>query len=83
MSEKTCPDCIRWFECQYVGNRYNSKTHEYNTCEFFATDERLEGRIAKCQDCGEREPSRPSLPFFWYRPDKDFDSYYCGCYGWD
>lgn len=24
-----------------------------------------------------------TLPFFQYRPDMQFDSYYCGCWGWD
>lgn len=27
--------------------------------------------------------SDPSLPFFEARPDKETDSYYCGCWGWD
>jgi hypothetical protein len=27
--------------------------------------------------------SSNSLPFFQPRPDEDFDTYYCGCRGWD
>ena len=43
----------------------------------------LTGRMARCVDCGRREPSDWYLPFFEYRKDKDEDEYYCGCYGWD
>ncbi len=27
--------------------------------------------------------SRWELPFFEYRPNEKYDTYYCGCYGWD
>lgn len=42
----------------------------------------LEGRKAKC--CS-REPvaSSVNLAFFGHDPSKEFDSYYCGCKGWD
>ena len=43
----------------------------------------LAGRFAKCSDCGHKEPSDMNLPFFEYKPDEEYDSYYCGCYGWD
>lgn len=43
----------------------------------------LKGRKAKCTDCGKITDSRWDLPFFAYRPDKEFDHYYCGCFGWD
>lgn len=47
----------------------------------------LTGRIARCS-CGKTTPSDSteqwtSLPFFEHRPDQEFDSYYCGCRGWD
>ena len=32
---------------------------------------------------GGEQPSANPLPFFRPRPDAEFDSYYCGCYGWD
>lgn len=47
----------------------------------------LENRKARC--CQHKTskppevPSRWDLPFFNYRPDKDFDEYYCGCWGWE
>lgn len=40
-------------------------------------------------DCGHHAictcsaSSSPSLPFFEYLPDKPYDKYYCGCWGWD
>jgi hypothetical protein len=43
----------------------------------------LEGRQAKCPDCGGTTESRWDLPFFKHNPDRKFDSYYCGCYGWN
>lgn len=48
----------------------------------------LEGRKAICTqhkqggDC-RPVPSSWDLPFFRYRPDKEYDEYYCGCWGWD
>ena len=49
----------------------------------------LEGRKAKCSGHTSSKgrigicESKWTLPFFCYQPDKEFDSYYCGCYGWD
>ena len=42
----------------------------------------LEGRKARCSFCWKVTNSRWNLPFFEYRPDKETDSYYCGCGGW-
>lgn len=43
----------------------------------------LEGRKAKCAWCNKKTDSRWDLPFFEYKPDKEYDEYYCGCGGWD
>ena len=43
----------------------------------------LEGRRAKCPYCKGTTPSSTELPFFEHCPSKEFDSYYCGCRGWD
>lgn len=43
-------------------------------------------RKAICGQCRKDHtitPSTPSLPFFREEPDFQFDSYYCGCRGWD
>ena len=43
----------------------------------------LKNRKAQCSYCGKIVESDMSLPFFEYKPDKEFDEYYCGCGGWD
>ena len=43
----------------------------------------LEGRQAKCWDCGYRQDSKLTLAFFEYLPERDEDRFYCGCRGWD
>jgi len=40
-------------------------------------------RKAICPSCKKTKPSSESLPFFEYRPTMEFDSFYCGCRGWD
>ena len=42
----------------------------------------VSGRMMKCS-CGKTEPSNPNAAFFEYKPNSDFDSFYCGCWGWD
>ena len=34
-------------------------------------------------DGRSRAPSSPDLPFFVHKPTKEFDEFYCGCFGWD
>lgn len=46
----------------------------------------LEGRKAKCaylQPCKSEENSSFTLAFFEYKPNQEYDLYYCGCHGWD
>ena len=43
----------------------------------------LENRKAKCSWCGKEVDSRYSLPFFKHKPDKEYDTFYCGCGGWN
>jgi hypothetical protein len=44
-------------------------------------------RLAQCaMNCGSTRPSDPGLPFFWWKPDQPYDTYYDGCLpgiGWD
>lgn len=42
-----------------------------------------EYRKAKCRYCGTITESSTQLPFYQYRPNDEYDSYYCGCRGWD
>lgn len=41
------------------------------------------GRVARCTYCKKEATSNTKLPFFSYTPDRVWDSYYCGCRGWD
>ena len=43
----------------------------------------LEGRKARCAWCNKKTDSRWDLAFFEYKPNKEYDEYYCGCGGWD
>ena len=43
----------------------------------------LTGRQAACGDCGRLVDSSIELAFFRHQPEKERDSYYCGCHGWD
>lgn len=43
----------------------------------------LTGRKARCSYCGSLRDSSPNLPFFEYKPDREFDRFYDGCKGWD
>lgn len=43
----------------------------------------LTGRMAKCEYCKRTKPSSTELAFFSHHPDIEYDSYYCGCRGWD
>jgi hypothetical protein len=42
----------------------------------------LSNRKSKCS-CGNTVPSNTELAFFEYRPDREYDNYFCGCLGWD
>lgn len=46
----------------------------------------LSKRKARCSyysSCKQEVSSMGNLAFFEYKPHKDYDSYYCGCWGWD
>jgi hypothetical protein len=48
-----------------------------------ADDPDLTDRHAKCSICGQVKHSIENLAFFEYRPNEEFDLFYCGCRGWD
>jgi hypothetical protein len=43
----------------------------------------LTNRTARCSDCDRTRPSSTDLAFFRYRGNRETDSFYCGCRGWD
>lgn len=42
-----------------------------------------ENKQAKCIYCGDLVVSDHQLAFFRSIPEQQYDSYYCGCRGWD
>lgn len=73
-------------ECGHSANAICNNKPCCAICSCFneaTTRPNLEGRKAQCSDCGKIVDSSINLPFFKYRPDRKFDSYYCGCEGWD
>jgi len=57
--------------CSYYGTRPTGRNHSSNYgCH--------RGETCMCE-----QPSKTNLPFFEHKPDKDYDEFYCGCWGWD
>jgi len=56
--------------CSFYGRTSTGRSHESTTCQWH-------------EPCLCEKPSDLALPFFSYRPDRDFDEFYCGCHGWD
>lgn len=58
-----------------------NKTEQIEECEIV---EKV--RMAKCA-YGCKDSIKPSdskfLPFFEAQPDREYDKYYCGCWGWE
>ena len=72
------------------GHRANATTADGKPfcliCDCYEVEEKkpdLKGRKAKCSYCGRIEDSKTTLPFFKTQPNEKYDSYYCGCEGWD
>ena len=57
--------------CGYFGTTPKGRNHESNY-----------GSV-RGKPCTAEEPSNPDLPFFAHRPSEKFDTFYCGCWGWD
>lgn len=66
-------------------NYYGSVTHrfkQYACCSCSKCCEQFkDGK--EIGSCGCIVESRPDLAFFQAHPNRPFDSYYCGCKGWD
>lgn len=51
-------------------------------CFEVVPDPDLTNRVSFCY-CGKSTKSKIDIAFFKYRPEKEYDEYYCGCHGWD
>lgn len=76
-------------KCGHIAQGYNTETGKpfcviCNCSEVGDKDTvDLKSRIARCNTCGFETPSSFKLPFFCYAPEKAYDTYYCGCKGWN
>jgi hypothetical protein len=85
---------VKFMKCNHSANAITKKDGEWidicTFCHAINPDSEIEadppdltGRKARCGYCGETVDSNLGLAFFGYQPDKETDSYYCGCFGWD
>jgi hypothetical protein len=49
-------------------------------CSYFGRTFTHKGQRVTCH--GEAD-SKYALPFFEHKPNNQYDTYYCGCFGWD
>ena len=77
-------------KCGHIANSYKVKGDKKipgcvicNCFEVAESKPSLEGRTACCVECHKTVPSSWNLLFFCFREGLEFDSYYCGCHGWD
>jgi hypothetical protein len=76
---------IIWMKCNCVADATrNGKP----CCAIHSTIEQmpapdLSKREAKCSYGHKIVPSKGELAFFRHHPDKEYDEYYCGCWGWE
>lgn len=54
--------------CNGLSNGYDQVIHH-----------KWEGRLAQCVYCDNETESHVELPYFSYRANESYDSYYCGC----
>ena len=79
-------------KCGHVAQSKIAATGEYACVICFGIDPGateiadvpdLSQRRAKCTCCDGISPSSMDLAFFEYNPHLEYDSYYCGCRGWE
>lgn len=61
--------------CAYYGKKFRDNGRGANECPVC---DRQSGNACRCE-----RPSSIDLPFFEWKPDEEFDLFYCGCHGWD
>ena len=73
--EDSLPDLNgRKARCQHYGNTPSGENHSSDTCK--------RGEPCMCEEDSQKAMAG-GLPFFQHNPHSPFDSYYCGCYGWE
>lgn len=59
--------------CTYYGKPVKTGSYNGNCCDVCKA-----GDICRCE-----KPSSPNLWFFKYKPDEEYDEFYCACHGAD
>lgn len=75
-----CAICFGIPEATIVNNNPINLTGRKARCSYYGKTFTHRGRRVTCT--GEVD-SKVSLAFFEHCPDKEYDNYYCGCFGWD
>jgi len=84
-----CISCIGDPRAEQIEDNPPDLSHRKARCAYYGITSR--GNF-KCESnygtkpnstCLVEEPSDTNLPFFEYKPDKEYDVFYCGCHGWD
>lgn len=77
-------------KCGHVNNAVNANKEPVCViCNCFdilnqcSSSDDLGDRSSRCIYCNKIEKSKWNLPFFKYTPQKEYDSHYCGCEGWE
>ena len=84
-------DIKRLMKCGHIGYGETTDGKPYCIiCDCDILDDApldLTTRKARCPHCGKITQSSYNLPFFEpkekFNPKGQYDSYYCGCEGWD
>lgn len=74
------PICII-HDCTEVADEQPDLTGRKARCSYYGCGVKYGNR--KDGKCHSEVDSSIGLPFFEYRPDAEYDKYYCGCWGWD
>lgn len=75
-------DCIEMAEVVPDLTGRIAKCH-YKSCKV-NLERKRDTHYGKLDESGRSfAPSSLDLPFFEYKPTKEFDEYFCGCMGWD
>lgn len=62
-------------------NHYDSPVSKRNNETYYPKMMTTNALGQRC--CGSIVPSDTNLPFFQYKPNEKYDSFYCGCQSWD
>lgn len=78
-TKDNAPMCVMC-DCTELFEETVDLTNRKARCSYFGKYVYSGGKHFQCHS---EESSNTNLPFFEYKPDSQYDQYYCGCWGWD